>query len=251
LLGAAGHALMDLPTSYGTRLLSPFVSTWYALDWMPIIDVYLWAVLLLGVLAARMWPARRTRSAQIALAVLALDYAGHGLLHERALEAAATHTATGAVSPCASRPTLVRHPAVIEAPLAGPSACIQAAALPTFLSPFSWRIVRQYPNGYELSERNVLHVQTPVPSIWMPADTEPAIARARATRTGRVFLDFSRFPSSHVVSRGPDEITVRVVDVRFLGTPLRLAPDPQARAPAMMTVVLTASGKVLREKLGD
>jgi hypothetical protein len=135
--------------------------------------------------------------------------------------------------------------------LAGPTSCIQAAALPTFLSPFSWRTVRQYPNGYELSERNVLRGAVPVPSIWMPAETGPAISRARATRTGQVFLDFSRFPSSHVVARGPNELTVRVVDVRFLGTLLRLAPDPQARVPAIMTVTLNGSGKVLREKLGD
>ena len=31
------HVLMDLPTSYGTRVLSPF--DWRCLvDWMPIID---------------------------------------------------------------------------------------------------------------------------------------------------------------------------------------------------------------------
>ena len=46
IIGTACHGLMDLPTAYGTRLLSPFVWTWYALDWMPIIDVYLWICLL-------------------------------------------------------------------------------------------------------------------------------------------------------------------------------------------------------------
>ncbi len=39
---------MDLPTSYGTRLLSPFVDTWFALDWLPIIDLYVWALLGIG-----------------------------------------------------------------------------------------------------------------------------------------------------------------------------------------------------------
>src|SRR6476659_3659962 len=35
------HVLMDLPTSYGIRLLSPFSWRWYGLDWLPIIDIYL------------------------------------------------------------------------------------------------------------------------------------------------------------------------------------------------------------------
>ena len=37
--------LMDLPTSYGTRVLSPFDTTWFAFDWLPIIDIYVWAML--------------------------------------------------------------------------------------------------------------------------------------------------------------------------------------------------------------
>src|SRR5205807_1419712 len=33
------HVLMDLPTAYGTRLLSPFDWHWFAVDWMPIVDI--------------------------------------------------------------------------------------------------------------------------------------------------------------------------------------------------------------------
>src|SRR5207253_10223845 len=44
------HVLMDLPTSYGTRLVSPFAWTWFAEDWEPIIDIYL-----LAILAAALW----------------------------------------------------------------------------------------------------------------------------------------------------------------------------------------------------
>ena len=38
LVGVLFHILMDLPTSYGTRLLSPFSWRWYAIDLLPIID---------------------------------------------------------------------------------------------------------------------------------------------------------------------------------------------------------------------
>ena len=44
-LGVLCHILMDFPTSYGTRLLSPFDWHWFAADLMPIVDVYLIAAL--------------------------------------------------------------------------------------------------------------------------------------------------------------------------------------------------------------
>ena len=61
IVGVACHVLMDLPTSYGTRPLSPFSWTWFAVDWMPIVDVYLLAILGGGLWFARV--AATTRSA--------------------------------------------------------------------------------------------------------------------------------------------------------------------------------------------
>src|SRR4029079_4772275 len=84
MIGIACHVLMDLPTSYGTRLLSPFVWTWYALDWMPIIDVYLWVVLSVAIAAgAAGW---RERAALVGLGLMACDYSARAILHHRALE---------------------------------------------------------------------------------------------------------------------------------------------------------------------
>src|SRR5260370_16519 len=41
MIGVALHVLLDFPTSYGSRPLSPFDWHWFALDWMPIVDIYL------------------------------------------------------------------------------------------------------------------------------------------------------------------------------------------------------------------
>jgi hypothetical protein len=241
---------MDLPTSYGTRLLSPFLPTWYAFDWMPIVDIYLLAVLAGGlVLARRRPPAVQRRIARLVLVLLVADYTGRAVLHEVALDAAAARKADGSASACLSRPTLSRHPTPMDRD-APPATCLQAAALPTFVSPFRFRIVRQYPRGYELSERNVLD-STPVAALWIAAEEGPAIDRAADTRTGRVFLDFSRFPAA-AVEKGPSGGTVvRFVDLRFMGTPLRLDGRPQARAPSAMTVRLDGQGRVLLEYLGS
>jgi len=248
--GVVLHALMDLPTSYGTRLLSPFLPTWYAFDWMPIVDIYLLAVLAGGlVLARRRTLAAQSRIARIVLLLLVADYTGRAALHDVALAAAATRKADGTASACLSRPTLSRHPAPVDRD-APPATCLQAAALPTFVSPFQFRIVRQYPRGYELSERNVLN-QRPVDALWIDAEEGPAIDRAADTRTGRVFLEFSRFPAA-AVEKGPaGGAVVRFVDLRFMGTPLRLDGRPQARVPSAMTVRLDGQGRVVLEHLGS
>ena len=127
---------MDLPTSYGTRLLSPFVDTWFALDWLPIIDVYVWALLGIGLLAAWRRPASRQTIARVVLVAIVCFYGVRAVAHDIALRAAAQTRADGTPSPCASAPTMTRHPTIIEAAYAGAGACLQAAALPTFFSPF-------------------------------------------------------------------------------------------------------------------
>jgi inner membrane protein len=251
LLGVTLHALMDLPTSYGTRILSPFVQTWYAFDWMPIIDVYLWGMLLGALLWCRTKRQRATRVAAAALVLMVAYYGGRALLQQRALADGAERTAAGHASPCAESPTLVRHPRVIEAPRAGPGACIQAAALPTFLSPFSWRIVRQYPHGYEVSQRSALGPADDLPAAWIPSEASAWIARARATATGRVFLDFARFPAARVIRHDENGVVVRFDDVRFTGSPLGTNLDAPARSPFAATIALGFSGEVLQERLGD
>ena len=50
IIGVVCHVLMDLPTSYGTRVLSPFDWHWFAVDWMPIVDFYLLFALAAGLL---------------------------------------------------------------------------------------------------------------------------------------------------------------------------------------------------------
>ncbi|HXE79187.1 MAG TPA: metal-dependent hydrolase [Vicinamibacterales bacterium] len=251
VFGALLHITMDLPTSYGTRVLAPFAGTWYALDWMPIIDVYLWALLLAGLLWSRLRPADVRRSALVVLLLAGVDYGIRAGLHQFALADAAQATADGTVSPCAARPTLVRHPSVIEAAVAGPDSCIRAAALPTFLSPLTWRVIRQYPGGYELSERELFSRERTDRVVWIPSDSGPLIARARATTAGRVFLDFARFPAARIVQTSPDEVVVRIADVRFVGTPIGWDPDARPRGFFVLNVVLDRDGSVLAERLGD
>jgi membrane-bound metal-dependent hydrolase YbcI (DUF457 family) len=248
MVGIVCHVLMDLPTSYGTRLLSPFVWTWYALDWMPIIDVYLWLILAIALIAGSR--TRPERVALIALGLMAFDYSARAVLHERALTSGALFDTSGVRAPCATAPTFVAHPAPIVARVIRFDGCVEAAALPTFFSPFTWRIVRQHPNGYELSDRSAFGMPRPVPSTWLASDTGPDVLRLHNTRPGRVYLDFARFPIARISARTPTLTTVRLFDARFIVMPSD-ARDVATGARLSVVVTFDASGRIVEERFGN
>jgi membrane-bound metal-dependent hydrolase YbcI (DUF457 family) len=238
MAGVVGHVLMDLPTVYATRLLSPFSGAWYAFDWMPIIDVYLWLVLIGAVIAGRA-TGRRRQAALVALSLMACDYAGRALLHQRALAQGAAFDASGVHAPCATAPTFVVHPSA-RAPAAGPASpgtCQVAAALPTFTSPFTWRIVRQHTDGYEISERGGRGAAGPTRTTRIAIDTGPEVARVHATRAGQVYFDFARFPIARLGAHTAAGTTIHLFDARFVGLPLDTRTEALPRTLAMDVTV--------------
>lgn len=247
MLGIVGHVLMDLPTAYGTRPFSPFDWTWYALDWMPIIDVYLWGILAASLIVGHA-TRRRTRAAIVALALMTVDYGARAALHQRALADGALFAASGSHSPCAAAPTLVVHPAGSKPAPPGPDPCLVAAALPTFVSPFVWRIVRQHPTGYELSDRRVFD-QAATGAIRIASDAGPDVMHARNTVGGRVYLDFARFPLARIASRTGTTTAVRLLDARFIGLP---ATTHAGALPGTLsvTIMVDASGRAIEQRFG-
>ena len=250
IAGTALHVAMDLPTSYGTRIFSPFSETWYAFDWLPIIDIYLWALLAVGFTVAWRRPALRQAIARWVLIAIVGFYGVRAIAHEVALATSARVGADGAPSPCASTPTLTRHPTMFEAAHAGPGHCLQAAALPTFVSPLTWRIVRQQSDGYHL--RDVTLGRGTRAQVFVPSQNDVWVARARRTATGQAFFGFSRLPAATSATMPDGTRRVRAMDVRFVGHPPEgLGPDPKAREPFVMTVEMTPDGTVKAERLGN
>ena len=249
LTGTLLHVLMDLPTSYGTRLLSPFVNTWYALDWLPIIDVYVWALLGIGLLATWRRPASRQPIARVVLIAIVCFYGVRAVAHDIALRGAAQTRADGTPSPCASAPTWTRHPTIFEAANAGAGACLQAAALPLFFSPFEWRLVRQLSDGYEL--RDVTLGRGMTAQTFVPSHNDIWVGHARRTPTGRAFFAFSRFPATRSAALPDGSHRVRAIDIRFLDPTERgLERDPPVRA-FVLTIEVAGTGAIRSERLGN
>ena len=263
-LGVLGHILMDFPTSYGTRLLSPFSWHWFAADLMPIVDVYLVAVLFAGLLFGQASEASRRRNAAIVLALMAANYGVRAVARHEAIALAPRVFGPLMPQPCdpahAERPLLARWPreqidfAALASVPGGASRCLaDLAAMPTFLSPFKWRLVARLSNAYELHDIDVLDAAWRRPAeageapwrvtIRYPDQWTPTVKTAAAAPLARTFLGFSRYPAARwVVDQRTGVVTVRWTDMRFangmtmdqrvgrgnlFGATVRVGPDGQ------------------------
>jgi membrane-bound metal-dependent hydrolase YbcI (DUF457 family) len=241
MVGVLFHVLMDLPTSYGTRILSPFDSHWYALDWMPIVDVCL-LIVLAGGLAVR-----HRRSITAALMLIVMLYGLRGAAHQRAmamaprwLEGIPTERCGGGsvVSAGLARWTGGDQPSALRT--AANRCLMEIAALPR-IWPYQWRLVARRSDGYQVADVSLIDptVRTPIADV-QPDEWTPTVAKAAATHAGRVFLGFSRFPAVHTSTDAEGSTIVRWEDARFLGVPLFVA-----------TVRIDKTGKIVEAGLGE
>ena len=268
MIGVACHVLMDLPTSYGTRPLSPFAWTWFAQDWEPIVDIYL-----LAILAAGLWFGRaaekirsvsafggaQSRNAVLALGLMMVNYGVRASAHHEALARAPEVFGAQLPGPCRDIPSdlpFERWPRRSQ-PVASDSRClVEIAAMPDFLSPFRWRLIAHLSNAFEVRTVDLLSdnerstssdvriVAVHYPNVWTPA-----VFQAAQAPVARVFLGFSRFPAARSVVGADGTATVRWNDLRFTSD---TAPNLRERAPNLFTatVQLSPEGKVVGERLG-
>jgi inner membrane protein len=280
IVGILCHVLMDLPTSYGTRLLSPFVWTWFAKDWMPIVDIYLLGILAAGLFFGR-WKfvsARprgggaqptaaeaahmRARTATIALLLMLANYGVRATAHHMALAQVPTVFGTQLPPPCtdAVSPGWVDHwprvSTMTPRDQAADRCLVEIAAMPDFMSPFKWRLIAQMSNAYELRDINLLDSVTPdapadvrLTSVRYPNQWTPAVVTAARTPTARVFLGFSRFPAARSSLDPQGNATVRWADMRFVVSALG---EQQPRRSNLFGVNIRvgADGTILSEHLG-
>lgn len=166
-IGIAGHVLMDLWTSYGTRALAPFDRSWLTWDLVFIVDPWILALLAAAALLARD-SLQAPRIASVGLGLLLAYVGGRAVLHAQALDQA-------------------------RAQLSGRDVR-RIAALPSPVDPFSWRVVADTGDAYWTGEIALRGRSAPLVRREKQREDE-AVARAReASEVAAVFLDFSPFP---------------------------------------------------------
>jgi membrane-bound metal-dependent hydrolase YbcI (DUF457 family) len=265
MIAVAVHVLMDLPTSYGTRPLSPFDWHWYAVDWMPIVDIYL-LMALAAALFGRSTVAQQQRKAAVVLVLIAANYGLRAVSHHKALELAPQLFGPTLPDWCdapddAERPidSWPRRSPPSPAP-PGRRCLVEIAAMPSFTSPFRWRIVAQMSNAYELHDIDLLdkgftdlayaseapwRMTLRYPNVWTPA-----VKQAATTRVGQKFLAFSRFPAARSAVDAHGVTTVRWTDVRFAGGVVSVDQPTPRTGLFTATVRIAPDGRVLEESLG-
>ena len=202
------HPLFDLLNTYGVRLLMPFSSRWFYGDTLFIIDPWVWSALGLGATMS----IQRARRVPVGAAT-ATVMARVSRPARVALIAVAGYIAVMAATSRIGRLVVER-----QAVASGREPSIRVMVAPEPLTPFRRTVVRDVGTAYETGGLTWSLAPRYAPSgerITALVDTAAQYQAALATRAGRRFLLWSRFP--FVDPTRADAATMRLDDVRYGG----------------------------------
>jgi inner membrane protein len=210
-LGIAGHVFMDVWTSYGTRVLSPFDRSWLTWDLVFIVDPWILLLLTAGVLLAR-GSLHAPRVASVMLGLVLAYVGGRAVLHAQAVDQALQQLSGRDVR--------------------------RIAALPSPVDPFAWRIVADTGDAYWTGMLALRGRSAPLARRQKQPEDED-VARAReASAVASVFLDFSTFPWLEV-ERSEAGTAVLWRDLRF---------ERPGRNAFVARIMIGPDGRILRQE---
>lgn len=203
LIAVASHLLLDFTNPYGIRLWLPFSDAWPALDATHVVDVWIWAALLLGVfwpvlaglvgseIGSKSKPGRA--SAIVALLAIVLYDSGRFFLHSRAVETLESRVYDGTVPR-------------------------RAVAFPSPVNPMRWTGWVETEKSWQIMDVELTREFDPQPSrtLWKGGN-HPAIDAASRLPIFQVLLKFSRTPYWRVtpVETPLGATRVELIELRF------------------------------------
>ena len=200
-IGTASHLLIDFTNSYGVRPFLPFSPRWYAWDIMYIFDPLLLAFLCFGLglpwllrLVSEEVGARKSRpawGAVFSLCALVFFWGLRDVAHRRILAFLEAHTYSE------------------QNPL-------RVGAFPSAFNPFEWTGVVETDAAYEVLPTNALDSDVDPRSAqqFRKPEASAALDAALKTRTGRIFMDFARFPWAQT-EENDEGFDLQIRDLRF------------------------------------
>jgi inner membrane protein len=200
MAGVCVHIAQDTTNVYGIRSLWPITEHWFRLDWVSVVDPWIWALLLFGVLwpllaglvSGEMGGKRSDGSvwARAVLTMLLLYVLGRGVLHGRAVDLISARSYAG-------RPVLM------------------ASAFPSLLNPLSWTGIAETAGDWRVLDVDLAGELNPDKARIFPK--VPPVKAAGATEPFRAFLNFSQFPvwRATTAQEPPGALDVEVCDLRF------------------------------------
>jgi inner membrane protein len=221
--------ILDWTNIYGIRMLLPFSAEWLRLDITNVVDLWIWAICLLGIAGpflSRLVGSEiasggaRVRHHGRGFAIFALLFvlvynSGRGVLHARAVAALSSRLYEGTLPE-------------------------SVFASPDTLNPFHWRGVVETSGAFVVQDLNLI-APDPLatrPILFHKPDPDPAIDAARRHPVIREFLAFAQIQLWRITPWPEIENgrLVEVFDMRF-GSPA---------APGFMaTAILNGRGEVV------
>jgi len=189
------HPALDFMNTYGVRWLSPFSDRWFYADTLFIVDIWLWLVLLAGVLVPWLMRgriARPERPPRIALVVSAIYVTTMVMAAARA-----------------------RHRIIGE--IATPGAATTPSALmvaPVPINPIRRDVVIEEDTHYRFATSSVLGAPLVLDGTLEKGDVDPDVTRALQHPKARAFLHWARFPFFRV-ERAASRTLVHIADARY------------------------------------
>jgi inner membrane protein len=174
--GLASHLVLDWLTNYGTELFWPLSTARLALSWVFIVDVYVWGILLIGMVAA-IWT-QREWVARTALGVVGAYFLFCGASRAHALDVYEAKGLTG-----------------------------RTAAFPRPMDPLHWTILRD--DGLAVHWVNGSRNDT-----FVAFHDEDLLPKAEATETVKLFRWFAAFPLVEKIEENGHAV-LRYRDLRF------------------------------------
>jgi membrane-bound metal-dependent hydrolase YbcI (DUF457 family) len=231
LSAAILHLLLDLCQSSGLELLWPISSHRFTLDWLPPLDLWIFGILLAGILlptlgrlvtdeiGAKSKGPQGKLAAALALAAVILYLGMRFVLHNSALATLESRTYRG------------------ESPR-------KAAAFSESNSPFPWHGIVETERALHDMELEVGPAASFDPDSAITSykpEPSPALDAARDTPIARRFLQSARFPKA-TVEKTPDSFRVLLRDF-----PCSL--DSSSGPRIHVLIITDLSGKVLSQEL--
>ena len=228
-IGVLSHLALDLTNVYGIRLYLPFSPGWPRLDTVNVVDLFIWALLLLGIIAPALGrlvsaeigarPGRGTGWAVFVLIALLTYEAARYVMHDRAVR-------------------------ILESRIYNGAAPLRVAAFAQTANPFAWKGVVEMPDSYVIFQMNLREEFDPASGrVFYKAQWGPALEAARRTNDFDALAGFSSWPLWQAAPVPDPEGGQRVdlFDLRF-GSPA--APGLSA------TAIIDAAGRVRQTAVG-
>ena len=211
LIAVGSHLLLDWTNIYGVRLLLPFSSNWQRLDIANVIDLWIWAVLLLGILGPFLG---RLVGSEISSGTAVVRHHGRGFAWFALLFVLLYNCGRGVLH--------ARAVAVLGSRMYQDLPPLRVAAMPDPANPLRWRGLVETSGAFAVEDLNLAGAFAPVRDVlFQKPEANPAMDAASRTAIFQEFLAFSQYPLWRVypVASPENGKKVEVLDMRF-GTPI-------------------------------